>query len=195
RFAFLAPADGTSPLRRHVDGQRSYYRWTIAQDGRAIPLIERAFDWLEAHWPAAEPPPALSWGDARIGNVLYDGFRPVAVLDWEMTALAPREVDLAWMIYLHRFFQDLATSYGLAGLPDFMRREDVVHSYRTAAGYEPRDLDFFLVYAILRHAIVMTQTKRRAIHFGEDVAPPDPDEMILHRATLEQVLDGSYRWT
>jgi aminoglycoside phosphotransferase (APT) family kinase protein len=75
-----------------------------------------------------------------------------------------------------------------------MRREDVVRTYRAASGYAPQDLDFFLVYAVLRHAIVMAQTKRRAIHFGEDELTPDPDDMILHRATLEQVLDGTYVW-
>jgi len=194
RFAFLEPPSGTTALRHHVDGQRAYYRWTVASDGRPIPLIERAFAWLEGHWPQDEPPAVLSWGDARIGNVMYRDFEPAAVLDWEMAALAPREVDLAWMIYLHRFFEDLAAAVGMPGVPDLLRREDVVRTYQAASGYSPQDLDFFLVYAVLRHAIVMAQTKRRAIHFGEDELTPDPDDMILHRATLEQVLDGTYVW-
>ena len=37
----------------------------------------------------------------RIGNMLYRDFAPVAVLDWEMATVGPREVDLAWMIFLH----------------------------------------------------------------------------------------------
>ena len=43
----------------------------------------------------------LNWGDARVGNILYRDFAPIAVLDWEMATVGPREVDLAWMIFLH----------------------------------------------------------------------------------------------
>ena len=32
---------------------------------------------------------------ARIGNVMYKDFEPVGVLDWEMAALGPREMDIA----------------------------------------------------------------------------------------------------
>jgi aminoglycoside phosphotransferase (APT) family kinase protein len=84
----------THTLRQHVDAQRAYYRWALADDGVRIPLIERTFEWLEQHWPAEPGPNVLSWGDARIGNVMYQDFEPVAVFDWEMAALGPRELDL-----------------------------------------------------------------------------------------------------
>ena len=63
----------------------------------------------------------LVWGDARVGNVLYEDFRPVAVLDWEMATLGPREMDVAWIIFAHMVFQELAGLAGLPGLPGFMR--------------------------------------------------------------------------
>ena len=91
RFAALCP---THTLRQHVDAQRAYYRWALADDGVRIPLIERTFEWLELHWPAEPGPNVLSWGDARIGNIMYQDFEPVAVFDWEMAALGPRELDL-----------------------------------------------------------------------------------------------------
>jgi aminoglycoside phosphotransferase (APT) family kinase protein len=34
--------------------------------------------------------------------------RPAAVLDWEMTALGPREVDIAWLIFAHMVFHERA---------------------------------------------------------------------------------------
>ena len=43
-------------------------------------LVERGFDWLDRHWPAYESEPVLSWGDSRIGNVIYRDFRPAALL-------------------------------------------------------------------------------------------------------------------
>jgi hypothetical protein len=55
-------------------------------------------------------------------------------------------------------------------------------------------MDFYLTYAALRHAIVMARIKRRMIHFGEDQVPDDPDDYVLHRASLEKLLAGTYRW-
>ncbi|MGY1863491.1 MULTISPECIES: phosphotransferase family protein [Nocardia] len=181
-------------LRRHVAAQRSWYRWALADDGFEIPLIERSFAWLDEHWPADPGPDVLSWGDARPGNVIYREFDPVAVLDWEMAALGPRELDLGWMIFIHRFFQDLATRFGQPGLPDFLRRDDVVAKYEALTGHSVRDLDFYIVYAALRHAIVMARVKRRMIHFGEDIDTPDRDDYVMHRASLEALLDGTYEW-
>jgi len=193
-FPGLRPPDGEDALRWHVSEQRAYYRWALSDDGIRIPVIERGFDWLAEHWPADRGADVLSWGDARIGNIIYRNFEPAAVLDWEMAALGPRELDVAWFIFLHRFFQDIAQAFGLDGLPDFLRRSDVERGYQEQTGYSLRDMDFYLVYAALRHAIVMARVKRRMIHFGEDQTPTDPDDYVMHRASLEQLLAGTYRW-
>ena len=79
--AFLEyEVEGTTPLRRHVEDQRQFYDW-VAADGVRSPLIERSFAWLDEHWPT-ERETVISWGDSRIGNILYQDFRPAAVLDW-----------------------------------------------------------------------------------------------------------------
>ncbi|MEV0207299.1 phosphotransferase family protein [Streptomyces sp. NPDC050788] len=188
---FLAlPGEGDA-LRRHVTAQRTYYDWVV--DGRArSPLIEAAFDRLEEHWPREPGQAVLNWGDARIGNVVYDGFEPVAVLDWEMAALAPREVDLGWTVYLHRFFQDLTVAFGQRGLPDFLRRDRVEACYARLTGHTPRDMDFYTLYAALRHAIVMLRIAYRQVHFGEASVPADPDTLILHHGSLRAMVQGSY---
>ena len=184
---------GDTALRRHIAEQRSYYEWVVA-DGTRSPLIERTFDWLEDHWPADEGDTVVSWGDSRIGNVMYRDFEPVAVLDWEMAATGPREIDIGWMVYLHRFLDDIAVQAGMAGMPHFMRLDDVAATYEKLSGHEPRELDFHTMYAALRHAIVMSRVARRQILFGEMDMPADPDDLIMHRATLEQMLESRY-WT
>ena len=95
--SFLEPAVSRRepPLRRHVQQQRAYYGWVVRGRPRS-PLIERAFARLEQLWPREEGETVLSWGDARVGNIIYRGFEPAAVLDWEMASLGPRELDLAW---------------------------------------------------------------------------------------------------
>jgi aminoglycoside phosphotransferase (APT) family kinase protein len=86
--SFLAgPDDGESHLRHHVREPRAYYHW-VAADGVRSPLIERGFEWLEEHWPEGDDD-VFSWGDGRIGNMMFEDFAPVAVLDWEMAAIGP----------------------------------------------------------------------------------------------------------
>ena len=58
-----------------------------------------------------------------------------------------------------------------------------------AYGWGPQD-DAGSV-ASIRHAVVMTRVARRSILFGEMEAPADPDDLIMHRATLEQMLEGT----
>jgi aminoglycoside phosphotransferase (APT) family kinase protein len=187
RFAYLeVPRAGATAMRRQLADQAAYYDW--AREGMRVPIIERTFAWLEAHHPADEGPAGLCWGDARIGNVLYDGFTPAAVLDWEMAVLAPPEVDLAWFAYLHTFFQDLADIFEVPGLPDFLRLEDCAASYEQRSGRTPRHLHWYTVYAALRYAIVSIRTTLRRIHFGEMPPPDDLDDFVMHRQGLERLL-------
>ncbi|MEU6894375.1 phosphotransferase family protein [Streptomyces sp. NPDC046557] len=196
RARFLLPPGTGTPLRRHVEAQRAYYAWVVDGMPRS-PLLERAFDRLEELWPADEGEPVLNWGDARIGNVIYqaDGFEPVAVLDWEMAAYAPREMDLGWTIYLHRFFQDLTVGFGRPGLPDFLRRDDLERRYAELTGHTPRDMEFHTLYAALRHGIVMLRIAYRQAHFGEVGKPTDGDHadgLILHHDSLAAMVQGTY---
>ncbi|MBI2705211.1 MAG: phosphotransferase family protein [Actinobacteria bacterium] len=177
-------------LGRHVGNQKDFYAWAF--EGRASRLLDACFAWLDGHWPSREGETVLSWGDARIGNTMYRDFAPVAVLDWEMAALGPREIDLAWFFFLHQFFEDIASTFELPGMPHFLRRDDVASTYEELTGYTPRDLDFYTMYAAVRHGIVMARTKLRQVHFGEEEMPADVDDLIMHRAMLESMLDGTY---
>ncbi|MGW1725311.1 phosphotransferase family protein [Streptomyces sp. NPDC002306] len=192
RADFLATPGQGDALRRHVTAQRAYYDWVVDGLPRS-PLIEDAFARLEELWPRDPGTPVLNWGDARIGNVVYDGFEPAAVLDWEMAALAPREVDLGWTIYLHRFFQDLTVASGQRGLPDLLRRDRVERRYAELTGHIPRDMDFHILYAALRHAIVMLRVAYRQVYFGEAAVPADPDTLILHHGSLRAMVQGGQR--
>ncbi len=193
-FRVISPPKGQNSLRAHVAGQAAYYDWALKDDGFRIPIIERGLQWLEDNWPDDPGPDVLCWGDARIGNVIYQGFQPAAVLDWEMAAICPRELDLGWFVFLHRFFQDIAEFFEVPGLPDFLRRSEVERYYQDLTGWAPRYMDFYLTYAAIRHAIVMARIKRRMIHFGEDQVPDDPDDYVLHRASLDKLLAGTYGW-
>ncbi|MDX3077736.1 phosphotransferase family protein [Streptomyces sp. MI02-7b] len=182
------PAEGG--LREHVDAQRA--RYARVAEGRApSPVIERAFARLEDVWPADPGPSVLSWGDARVGAIVYDAdFAPVAVLDWQMSGAGPRELDLAWLVHRHRHFQELATASGFPGMPVFLDRDRVAGIYAELTGHTPRDPDFHTLYAALRHAVVMLDEGYRQVRFGEREMPDDPDDLILHRGSLEAMAEG-----
>ncbi|MCD2262698.1 phosphotransferase family protein [Dietzia aurantiaca] len=181
------PGEGDG-LRAHVDEQREYYEWTVREGGLRIPVIEKAFAWIEANWPADPGTDVLSWGDARIGNILYKGTTPTAVLDWEMAALAPAEVDLGWFLYFHDLFQDLAVTYGFPGIPDLFDHAQVVRQYEQLTGRTVRDLPFYYAYAGLRQAVILARIHRRRIEFGEAETPDNPDDYVLHNTMLYRLI-------
>jgi aminoglycoside phosphotransferase (APT) family kinase protein len=180
---------GDTALRRHLANERHYWTWTA--DGRRSELVDRPFAWLDGHWPAHEGPSLLSWGDARIGNLMYRDFEPVAVLDWEMAAIAPPEVDVAWMIYMHAYFESIARRYELPGLPDLLRADEVCSAYEVETGYAPRDMGFFVVYSALRHLLITLRINLRRMHFGELVHTRDLDATIDHVELLDDLMSRS----
>lgn len=173
------PQYGASPMDQHLGYQRAYYHW--AREGVSFRCIEHAFDWLDANRPTDPGPGGLNWGDARIGNILFRDFVPVAVLDWEMAALGPPEVDLAWMVQMHAFFAGFTEALDLPGLPGFMERDAVISHYEQLTGHSVRDFDWYFVFAALRFMIVSIRTSMRAIAYGQMEKPEDPEEMIINR--------------
>ncbi|MEZ0579518.1 phosphotransferase family protein [Nocardioides sp. MH1] len=194
RFGFLDPAvtghEGPTPLARNVAKIRAWYDYATSttEASPPSPLIERGLAWLEANLPV-EGPPVLVWGDSRIGNVMYRDFAPVAVLDWEMATLGPREMDLAWMVFAHAVFQEIATMLGLPGMPDFMTADDVVATYQELSGVEVGDLTWHQLLAAVIWGIVFLRTSSRQVHFGEIERPEDPESVMHHRPLFERLLD------
>ena len=193
RFAFLAddPAGGATPLRRHLARTSAWYRWCAGTEQRSS-IIERCLAWLDDHLPPDEGEPVVSWGDSRIGNCMYRDFEPVGVLDWEMACLGPRELDVAWVVYAHRVFEDFAEVFETGGMPDFLRLDDVVARYEATSGVTLRNLEWYLTYAAAQFAIVFLRTGQRQVHFGEKAAPADADELVMNAAGVEASLAGAY---
>jgi aminoglycoside phosphotransferase (APT) family kinase protein len=109
-----------------------------------------------------------------------------------MATVGPRELDIGWMIFLHRFFEDIASEIGMAGLPDFLDRHEVAAQYAEATGHEPRDLDWFVTYAAVRHGSIMVRVLNRSIFFGEQEMPEDPQDLVMHRRTIDALVEGRY---
>ncbi len=191
-FGYLAEIDppGPNPLRRHFGWLKDWYAFSVPDIG-ASPLVERALAWLEDNFPddVAAGEPVLTWGDSRIGNVLYQNFRPVAVLDWEMATVGPRELDVAWIIFAHMVFQELAGLAGMPGLPDVMREEDVRGTYEELTGAALGDLNWFYVYSGVIWCCVFMRTTARRVRFGEMEKPDDVESAFYHASLLRRLIE------
>ncbi|MCU1591831.1 MAG: aminoglycoside phosphotransferase [Frankiales bacterium] len=133
-----------------------------------VPVARRALDWLRRHLPD-EQPLGLTWGDARIGNVMYDDEGAVlAVLDWEMVGLGARAQDVAWALFLDRHHSEGCDVPRLEGFPS--TAETVAH-YEERTGTSLRDLDFYEVYSAFKFCVIMG---RLAVIFKDwGLLPPD----------------------
>ncbi len=192
RFSFLTEADppGDTPLHRHFGWLRQWYEFAVPDIGRSA-LVDEALSWLADHFPTdvAAGTPVLVWGDSRVGNVLYDDFRPAAVLDWEMATVGPRELDVAWIIFAHMVFQELAGLAGLPGLPEVLREDDVRATYERLTGVALGDLRWFYIYSGVIWCCVFMRTSARRVHFGEMDKPEDVESTFYHASLLRRLLE------
>ncbi|MFA6300068.1 MAG: phosphotransferase family protein [Nocardioides sp.] len=187
-FGFLDPPHpGSTALERNLARTRAWYDFAVADIGRS-PLVERGLAWLEANLPETTET-VLCWGDSRIGNVLYQEFTPVGVLDWEMAAIGPRELDLSWMVFAHQVFETITGMLELPGMPHFLREEDVVATYEQVTGTRVGDLTWYHVYNGLQWCIVFMRTGYRQIHFGEIERPDDVESLFHCKPLVERLLD------
>lgn len=149
-----------------VDQQLEYYRQSLewAAAGRSHRVAEAAWEWLEAHRPES-PTTALSWGDARMANMLFDGTECRAVLDWEMLSLGGPEMDLGWWLFLDRFSSE---GWGLDRLEGLGTRQETIDLWSERTGLVPRDLEFYEIFAGLRFSVVMIRMATMFAEWGLD---------------------------
>jgi aminoglycoside phosphotransferase (APT) family kinase protein len=189
-FSFLDRQQhpGGTPLERNLAWVRVWYEWAVPDLGPS-PTAERALTWLEANVPVTSPDDTvLCWGDSRVGNVLFRDFEPVGVLDWEMAAIGPREMDLSWMVFAHLVFESITAVFEMPGMPHFMREEDVKATYAELTGVQLGDLTWYHLYNGVLWCIVFMRTGIRSVHFGEVERPDDVETLFHCKPLVERLL-------
>jgi aminoglycoside phosphotransferase (APT) family kinase protein len=147
-------------VRAEVEWWREYVDW--ATEGAPPRGLADAVGWCADHAPANPPDPALCWGDARIGNLLFDEQRAVvAVLDWELATLGPPESDLGWYLAL-----DALTARFTGAVPGFRDRAGAIAHYEARLGRAVADLAFHEAFALVRSAAISDRQARIARSAG-----------------------------
>ena len=112
----------------------------------------------------------------------------MGVLDWEMATTGPPEVDVAWLVFMHEFMQDMVSGHGLSGMPQLFQTDRVVNLYEGFSGEQLDDLNWYLAFAALRFAIILLRMGLRATAFGMLPPTEDPDSIFLFAPLLRRLI-------
>ncbi|WP_371541673.1 phosphotransferase family protein [Streptomyces sp. NBC_00554] len=130
---------------------------------RELPGLDAAADWLRGHRPRTYRP-GIMHGDYQFANVMYAHGTPArlaAIVDWEMATVGDPLLDLGWaLIAWPPEGDDMHRSRYLdyAGMPP---RDDLLEHYATVSGRPVDDIDYYVVLARFKLAIVLEKTVAR----------------------------------
>ncbi|MGZ8764244.1 MAG: phosphotransferase family protein [Acidimicrobiia bacterium] len=165
----LAPRDDLACWADYLD-------WSEAVPDR----LRRAFEWCRANAPDATAPPVLLWGDARLGNVVFDDDGSIlAVLDWEMASVGAAEHDVAWLFALESLQDDL---FGKR-VPGFPVRADARAHYEARAGRTLHALEWYEAFALVRSTAIMARLQHIE---GKPVAADPLLDVLEERIASQQ---------
>jgi len=128
---------------------------------RPVPDLEKMGEWLGDNLPES-PQTTLVHGDYKLDNVMFadDAPKLVTILDWEMSTLGDPLADLGWMasFWLEAGEDDddvLADLNRVTRLDGFSTRAELVGRYEERTGRDARALDWYMVLATWKLAILL----------------------------------------
>ncbi|SFN73039.1 streptomycin 6-kinase [Pseudonocardia ammonioxydans] len=189
----IAAAGGTPP---EVSGPADELeQWTRTMEAVPADLRPGAAELLECLAATVPAPvePVLVHGDFRLGNLLCDGARPTALIDWEIWGLGDPRVDLGWF----GVFTDGAVFPGVgsavSGLPD---EDELAQVYREARGTDGgtgEAVPWFRALGRLKMAAIMGHNLRRHREgrHHDPVQEQLPPTILALIRSAGSVLDGA----
>jgi aminoglycoside phosphotransferase (APT) family kinase protein len=163
-------AKGLSDLGR-PDGfhERQVDRWTAFLErikGRELPGFDEASSWLRAHRPL-DFIPGLMHGDYQFANVMFEDGAPArlaAIVDWEMGTVGDPKLDLGWVAqgWPEDTSADEDHAGGYVDMTGMPSRDEIVTHYSKVSGRQVDDMDYYVVLAKWKLAVVLEQGFQRA---------------------------------
>ncbi len=165
-FTFLnRPELGAPGLDQYLAALKAWHH--AAGQGREMPIADAALEYVLKQRPA-DADVCVLWGDPTPSNTMFNADGTVAALiDWELAALGPPELDLAWWLYFDDLFSRRFGVKRLEGLPN---REDSIAIYEQASGRVARHMEYYDIVAALRMALVAVGAFNRQVGLG-NIAP------------------------
>lgn len=146
----------------HPDGfhERQADRWLkhlAAFKFRELPGIEEAADWLRIHKPSRYEPGILH-GDYQFANVMFANGAPArlaAIVDWEMATIGDPLLDLGWVLMQWPDDEAERSRSGYVDLRGMPTRHELASYYTEVSGRPTDELDYYIVLARYKIAIVL----------------------------------------
>ena len=148
----------------HPDGfmERQLRRWNQQWERSKaddLPAIDDLAQRLRNALPESGPP-TIVHGDYRLDNTMLapdDPGRIAAVLDWEMSTLGDplADVGLFLLYWGQSQAQIIATGQAIEEEAGFASRDEVVELYAKETGRNVDNLDFYVVFAFYKLAIIV----------------------------------------
>ncbi|MFI5718998.1 phosphotransferase family protein [Nocardia sp. NPDC051750] len=152
---FDRPEHGTQGDAQHLSYWTGYARWAFGDD--APDVVRVLLDWLDRNRPAHSRA-GISWGDARIGNMMFgDDFRVVGVMDWEQASLAGPLADLAWWLL---FDESLSVGQGVPRLDGLGGRAETIALWQELTGHSIDHLHWHEVFARVKAGLLSLRSRR-----------------------------------
>lgn len=134
------PPGAESGLPQEWDKYERFAAWL--DEHVPSPAIRRALERLKSLWPKNQPE-GLVWGDARIGNMMFDeNFDVVTVMDWEQPSLGGALNDLAWFLVLSETMHGRNSMHG-AYLEGMGSREETIERWEGLTGKSAADIEWY----------------------------------------------------
>jgi aminoglycoside phosphotransferase (APT) family kinase protein len=173
----------TGYLERQLRRWRGQMELTLPHT-RPLPDLERIGVWLSENLPDSTDS-TIVHGDYKLDNVMFASDLPpriIAILDWEMSTLGDPLADLGWMVSFWREADDdagdlFAETSRVTELPGFKSRAELVDRYQAATGRDVSRLDWYMVLAIWKLAILLEGSYARHLAGMTD----DPFFALLDR--------------
>src|SRR5206468_2689725 len=128
--------------------------WEINQT-RELPEVVEVRRWLAANVPEQLPAAAVH-GDYRLGNMIVQGDRIAAVLDWEMGTIGDPRADVGYLVATYSEPGGPANPLGTSPVTTtagFPSRAELVERYEQASGRQPEPLAWFEALALWKAAV------------------------------------------
>ena len=109
------------------------------------------------------------------------------MIDWELAALGPGELDLAWWMMFDELFSEGFHVPRLEGLPD---RDRMIAIYEDAAGRKVGDMKYYDVLTRLRMSIVTMRAFDRIVAQGRYKADNDAWSKNPFSNAVARLLEG-----
>ncbi|MDE0169790.1 MAG: phosphotransferase family protein [bacterium] len=153
--------------RREGYLQRQLYRWARqleASKQRDLPAMDRARGLLEDRVPRQERASVVH-GDYRLGNLIVDGGKVRAVVDWELCTLGDPLADLGYLA-LDWIGPDEPSLWRSSAIQagGFPRRDDMVAMYMRLTGADVSRIRYYEAFQSWRLAAILEGVYARYLH-------------------------------